>query len=313
MKTALVTGGAGFIGSHLVEALINEGFDVAVIDDLSTGSLENLRLDRVRLFKGSVADARLVEEAFSSHKPDYVFHLAAQISVSRSVREPAFDADINIVGSIRIIEACVHEKVKKIIYTSSGGVMYGETPPFFPTPESALCAPFSPYGIAKLTGERYLAFFEKEYGLKWTSLRYANVYGPRQNPHGEAGVVAIFLKRMLRDQPVTINGDGEYIRDYVFVGDVVRANLLAMETADGLALNIGTGQGLSVNQLFDLLRSKTKYPREAARGPTRPGDLRKSVLDATLAKTALQWSPTVALEEGITETIRYFEKATEKD
>ena len=195
MKRALVTGGAGFIGSHLVEALIKDGYEVAVIDDLSTGSLDNLPPKGIRLFKGSVSDAGLVREAFSSHKPDYVFHLAAQISVSRSVREPAFDADINIVGSIRIMEECVREAVKKIIYTSSGGVMYGENPPVLPTPETSPCAPFSPYGIAKLTGEKYLAFFEKEHGLRWTSLRYANVYGPRQNPHGEAGVVAIFLQR----------------------------------------------------------------------------------------------------------------------
>jgi len=161
MKRALVTGGAGFIGSHLVEALIKDGYEVAVIDDLSTGSLDNLPPKGIRLFKGSVSDAELVREAFSSHKPDYVFHLAAQISVSRSVREPAFDADINIVGSIRIMEECVREAVKKIIYTSSGGVMYGENPPVLPTPETSPCAPFSPYGIAKLTGEKYLAFFRE--------------------------------------------------------------------------------------------------------------------------------------------------------
>ena len=309
MKNVLVTGGAGFIGSHLVEALLKKGYEVAVIDDLSTGTKDNLPLDRIRFFEGSVADARCVKAAFSSHKPDIVFHLAAQISVSLSVREPAFDANVNIVGSIRIMEACVQEKVKKIIYTSSGGVMYGETPSIIPTPETAPCAPFSPYGIAKMTGEKYLSFFEKEYGLKWTSLRYANVYGPRQNPHGEAGVVAIFLQKMLRDQPVTINGDGEYIRDYVFVQDVVRANLLAIEEADGLALNIGTGKGISVNQLFDLLRLKTGYRQDAHHGPMRPGDLRKSILDAALAKNALQWSPTVDLAEGVSETVRYFEKA----
>jgi len=310
MKRALVTGGAGFIGSHLVEALIKDGYEVAVIDDLSTGSLDNLPPKGIRLFKGSVSDAGLVREAFSSHKPDYVFHLAAQISVSRSVREPAFDADINVVGSIRIMEACVREAVKKIIYTSSGGVMYGENPPVLPTPETSPCAPFSPYGIAKLTGEKYLAFFEKEHGLRWTSLRYANVYGPRQNPHGEAGVVAIFLQKMLRGQPVTINGDGEYIRDYVYVQDIVRANLLAIDRADGLALNIGTGSGLSVNRLFGLLRDQTHYRQEAFHGPARPGDLRKSVLDSSLAKTTLGWSPLMGLTEGISETVRYFEKTT---
>jgi UDP-glucose 4-epimerase len=308
MDTVLVTGGAGFIGSHLVDAIAENGYQVVVIDDLSTGTKDNLRNPDITFYEGSIENASFVNDVFARHKPETVFHLAAQISVSRSVREPALDAGINIVGSIRIMEACVRFGTKKLIFTSSGGVMYGENPPVFPTPEEVPLIPGSPYGLAKLTGESYLSFFTKEYGLNWTALRYANVFGPRQNPHGEAGVVAIFLKKMLANHPVIINGDGEYIRDYVYVRDVVKANILAMKTGDRISFNIGTGKGLSVNELFLALQKAVGYPQKPQYGPARPGDLRKSILDSGKAKRFLGWEPEYTLEQGLSETVRYFKE-----
>jgi UDP-glucose 4-epimerase len=307
LNTALVIGGAGFIGSHVVDALIMRGLNVVVMDDLSSGQKENILNKDVVFIKGDVRDKEIVDHAFEVHKPNFVFQLAAQISVSRSVRDPFFDASVNIMGLINLLEASVKNGTEKFIFSSSGGVMYGETPSVYPTPESEPESPFSPYGISKLAGERYLYFYKKEHGLNYTALRYANVYGPRQNPHGEAGVVAIFTEGMLKNQPLTINGDGKYIRDYVFVEDVANANMLAMDNGKDTTYNIGTGVAVDVNELFELTKKINNYEWEANYGPERPGDLRKSILDSGKAATELSWKPHYTLEQGLVQTHDYFE------
>jgi UDP-glucose 4-epimerase len=301
----VVTGGAGFIGSNIVDTLLEMGMVPIVIDDLSTGKAENVNPDAI-MYEQDTRDVKGLEKIFSEHKPDYVLHLAAQISVSRSVREPLYDEDVNVKGTLNILEMCHKYDVKKIVFTSSGGVMYGENPPF-PTPESVCPDPVSPYGISKLAGEKYVKFYGLEKGLRYTILRYGNVYGPRQSPDGEAGVIAIFAKKMLNKEPVTINGDGEYIRDYVYVKDVVNANILALENGDGEIFNIGTGTGKSVNDVFRSLREHIYYADDPIYGPPRPGDLRKSVLDNSHAKEVLKWKPKYSFSDGLRETVRFFE------
>lgn len=306
----LVTGGAGFIGSHLVDALVEKGYGVIVVDNLSSGKVSNLN-SYALFYEQSVEDEEMMERIFSLHKPEYVFHLAAQASVAVSVREPSRDAKVNILGSLVLLEKSVKHGVKKFIFSSTGGAIYGEEVKVFPTPETEIPKPVSPYGIAKLCVEKYLEFFAREYGLKYTSLRYSNVYGPRQDPYGEAGVVAIFVERMLKDEPVLIYGDGEYVRDYVYVKDVVEANLLAMERGDNEVFNIGTGRGTTVNELFRMLKELTGYRRDPVYAPPRKGDVRKSVLDCRKAKEILGWEPKVSLEEGLAMTVEYFRKAAE--
>jgi UDP-glucose 4-epimerase len=311
----LVTGGAGFIGSHIVEACLAAGHEVAVVDDLSGGKKENLPAG-VPLFQVDVADAAAVEKAFESARPEAVIHEAAQISVSRSVREPGLDARTNVLGLLNVLEAAVRQGVRAFVFASSGGVLYGDV--FEPAAEEHPAAPVSPYGIAKLSGEMYLGFFAREHGLRCAALRYGNVYGPRQDPHGEAGVVAIFLERLLAGTAPIINGDGRYIRDYVYVEDVARANLLALEGEwDGFrAYNVGTGRGTDVNELERGLRSalaevlreqgrKAELPA-ATYGPPRPGDLRSSLLDAGKITRELGWRPQVTLEEGLKRTAAWF-------
>jgi UDP-glucose 4-epimerase len=306
LNTALVVGGAGFIGSHVVDALIMRGLNVVVMDDLSSGKKENILNKDVVFIEGDIRDKELVNHTFEVHKPDFVFHLAAQISVSRSVREPQFDADVNIMGMLNLLEASVENKIEKFIFSSSGGVMYGANPSVYPTPETEPEMPFSPYGISKLAGERYLYFYKKEYGLDYTVLRYANVFGPRQNPQGEAGVVAIFTEGMLKKLSLTINGDGKYIRDYVFVEDVANANMLAMDNGKDETYNIGTGIAVDVNELFEYSKKINDYTQEASYGPERPGDLRKSILSSEKAEKVLNWQPHYTLEQGLIQTHDYF-------
>lgn len=310
----LVTGGAGFIGSHVVDLLVSEGYDAAVVDDLSTGRVENLPAG-VDFHHLDVSDARtaaLIREA----RPDYIIHQAAQISVARSVREPSADAAVNVLGTLSLLEAAVAAGVKGFVFASSGGTIYGDlaagpadTGPYEAVSEEAPFRPVSPYGIAKAACEHYLRFFSREYGLTCVSLRYANVYGPRQDPHGEAGVVAIFANRMLRGEQPTINGDGRYVRDYVYVGDVARANLLALRYPGSGAFNIGTGQGTDVNELFGILSRLCDYGGKPRYGPARPGDLRASVLDPSLAARELNWRPRIPLDEGLAATVAYFRPA----
>ncbi len=304
MSNILVTGGAGFIGSHLVDALLQQGHKIVVVDNLSTGKVDNM--NRAALFyQQSVQDSEMMERVFQLHKFDYVFHLAAQASVSVSVKEPSKDAQTNIIGTLVLLEKSVKYGVKKFIFSSTGGAIYGDGV-ITPTPEDVEPRPISPYGIAKRSVEMYLEFFKKEYNLDYVSLRYANVYGPRQDPNGEAGVVAIFTARMLKNEAVTIFGDGEYVRDYVYVKDVVQANLLALKEGISGVYNVGTGVGTTVNQLFKILSRLTGYQKEPVYGSHRKGDLRKSILDSSKAKKELGWNPQTSLEEGLALTVEYF-------
>jgi UDP-glucose 4-epimerase len=319
----LVTGGAGFIGSHIVDALVAAGHAPAVLDDLSSGSPENLPAG-VPLHVGDIADAAAVERAIAAERPEAVCHQAAQMSVSRSVREPAFDARVNVLGLINVLDAAVRHGAGRFVFASSGGVLYGDVTS--PAPESTPAGPVSPYGITKWVGERYLEFYAREHGLTAVALRYSNVYGPRQNPHGEAGVVAIFCKKYLAGEPARINGDGRYVRDYVYGPDVASANLAALTAATdaigpaGLtSLNIGTGLGADVNELEALLRGAmqevlTERGRPDAlplpeHGPARPGDLRSNMVDPAFAAQRLAWRPTVGLAEGLARTARWFAEA----
>jgi UDP-glucose 4-epimerase len=301
----LVTGGAGFIGSHVVDHLISAGKIPIVVDNLSSGKIENLD-PRALFYEQDITDVEMMERVFMLHKPTALFHLAAQISVSKSVREPEEDATINIIGTLRLLKIAAKYGIKKVIFSSTGGAIYGDDVKKIPTEEQELPKPLSPYGIAKFSAENYLRFFSNEVGMKYMVLRYANVYGPRQDPYGEAGVVAIFSERMLRGQEVVIFGDGECVRDYVFVSDVAKANLLAMEKCENEIVNVGTGTGTSVNELFAKMKNLTGYSKEAVHKESRPGDLKRSILDAHKARKLLGWEPEVNLEKGLERTIEYF-------
>jgi UDP-glucose 4-epimerase len=301
----LVTGGAGFIGSNIVDHLISSGKVPVVVDNLSSGKIENLD-PRALFYEQDITDQEMMERVFMLHKPTVLFHVAAQIGVSRSVREPEEDAMVNIIGSLRLLKIAAKYGVKKVIFSSTGGAIYGDDVKRIPTDEEELPKPLSPYGIAKYATENYLRFFSSEFGIKYTALRYANVYGPRQDPYGEAGVVAIFSEKMLRNQEVVIFGDGECVRDYVYVGDVARANLLAIEKCENTVINIGTGSGTSVNELFDIMKPIAGYSREAVHKEPRPGDVKKSILNIERARSLLGWEPSTQLERGLKETIEYF-------
>ncbi|MBO8161261.1 MAG: SDR family oxidoreductase [Thermosipho sp. (in: Bacteria)] len=303
----LVTGGAGFIGSHLVDRLIDLGYEVVVVDNLSKGKKENVN-ENATLIVADIGDEESIEKLFKEYKFSYVFHLAAQASVSVSVKDPVEDANVNIIGSLVLIKNALKFGVEKFIFSSTGGAIYGDEVEIYPTPETVFPNPISPYGIAKFSVENYLKFSKKEFGLNYVVLRYANVYGPRQDPYGEAGVVAIFTSRMLKGEEVIINGDGEYVRDYVYVGDVVDANIRAMKKGDGLEINIGTSQGTTVNQLFSYLKKITNYNKEPVYGPPRKGDIRKSLLCYTRAKEELRWEPRVNLEKGLRLTVEWFKR-----
>jgi UDP-glucose 4-epimerase len=303
----LITGGAGFIGSHVADAYLAGGHEVGVVDNLSSGSRDNLD-PRVRFWQTDIRGPEL-PVILAEFRPDVVSHHAAQMSVSYSTRDPRADADINIMGTLNLLEGAIRQQVGRVVFSSTGGAMYGEQD-HLPTPEAVFPEPVSPYGVAKLAVERYLHAFQAMHGLRAIALRYANVYGPRQNPHGEAGVVAIFSRAILDGQPVTVNGDGEQTRDYVFVGDVVRANLLATAIPLGASvpiLNIGTGQQSSVNQLIHLLGQVAGHEVARHHAPPRPGEQRRSCLDATLAKRVLGWEPRLKLRSGLEETFRWFQ------
>ncbi|MFM8284312.1 MAG: NAD-dependent epimerase/dehydratase family protein [Planctomycetaceae bacterium] len=313
----LVTGGAGFIGSHVVDGLLADGHAVAVLDDLSTGSRDNLPA-AVPLHVADICDEAAVRRVVNAERPDAICHQAAQMSVSRSVREPAFDARVNCLGLIHVLAAAVDAGCHRVVFASSGGVLYGDV--VTPAREDAPADPMSPYGITKWVGERYLGFFAREHGLSTAALRYSNVYGPRQNPHGEAGVVAIFLNRLLAGEPATINGDGRYVRDYVFVADVARANRLALAaTNDAMPrghvtpLNVGTGIGVDVIELETRLRAALGARLGADRrlphpthGPPRAGDLRSNLVDASRAVALLGWRVETGLDAGLAQTAAWF-------
>ncbi len=301
----LITGGAGFIGSHVGDLLISKGHHVVVVDNLSTGRRENIP-ERAGFYQVSITDPA-INDILKTEKPDIVIHHAAQISVSASVKDPLNDMDINIKGTVQLIAASVRHAVKKFIFASTGGAVYGEHD-YFPADEQHPVRPLSPYGIGKLAAEKYLYFYHKTYGLHYTVLRYSNVYGPRQDPFGEAGVVAIFSMKMLAgDQPV-INGTGEQTRDFVFVRDVAAANLRAVECDCVGEYNISTGKETTVSELFKILRSLTASRAETVHGAPLAGEQMRSVLSWDKAKTHLGWRPSISLEEGLQETVAFFNK-----
>ena len=304
-KRALVTGGAGFIGSHVCDALIERGFHVAVVDDLSTGKRRNLAPDAT-FYEMDIRD-RAVADVFANEKPDVLFHLAAQMDVRRSVADPAYDADVNIGGTVNLLEAGRAAGLRKTIYAATGGAMYGE-PTRLPADESTPIQPLCPYGISKGTVELYLELYRKLYQMSYTSLRYPNVYGPRQDPHGEAGVVAIFSQTMLCGKRPKMFGDGAMTRDYVFVGDVVAANMTALDKGDGARVNLGWGKEISVQQVFDGVRDAVGTDIEPQYVEERLGEVHHISLDASKAKEILGWEPKVSLQDGLREAVDFYRK-----
>lgn len=304
-KRVLVTGGAGFIGSHVVDLLLAEGHKVAVVDNLSTGRRENVN-PQADFFLVDIGSPDLAA-VFDAVRPQAVVHLAAQASVPVSVADPARDAAVNILGSVNLLQQSVRAGVDKFVYVSTGGALYGE-PQYLPCDEDHPIVPLSPYGVSKHTVEHYLHFYRQVHGLAYTVLRLANVYGPRQDPFGEAGVVAIFTQRMLDGEQVVIYGSGEQERDFVYVLDCARAAVLALSRGDGQAYNIGCGRGTTINALFALMRSITGYTLEPRYDPPRPGDVFRSFLNADKARRELGWEPTVSLDEGLRRTVAHFRR-----
>jgi UDP-glucose 4-epimerase len=301
----LVTGGAGFIASHVVDAYIAAGHTVAVIDNFSTGNEANLNSD-ARVFRVDVRDRPDVERAIAEFRPEIVNHHAAQAEVPKSVADPGFDAHVNVVGGLNLLRACLDHDVRKVIFSSTGGALYGE-PDVVPADEDHPVRPLSPYGTSKYAFEQYLGTFQRTFGLEYTVLRYANIYGARQDFQSEEGrVVAIFASRMLDGRPVTIDGDGNQSRDMLHVGDVATANLSAIERGTGGTYHVSTGIDVSVNELFRKLAILTDYRQEPQHGPRRRGDVYRISLDNTRAKNELGWSPQISLEEGLSLTVDYF-------
>ena len=301
-KKALVTGGAGFIGSHLVDRLVQDGFDVTVVDNLATGRRENLN-PGASFHCIDLCDPAL-EPVFREERPEVVFHLAAQASVIYSVQKPADDARTNIIGTLNLLEQCQRLAVERVIYASTGGALYGE-PQRLPCTEEHPVRPLSPYGASKYSAEVYLHCHSYMDGLKYTVLRYGNVYGPRQDPTGEAGVVAIFASLMLGGNEVVVYGDGRQERDFVYVDDVVEANVKALEQEENEVYNIGTGEGISVNAVFERLARLTDYGGRPRYEPARAGEVYKIFLDVTKARDRLDWKPQVDMGTGLALTVKY--------
>ena len=300
----LVTGGVGFIGSHIVEGLLNRGHEVAIVDNLSTGKRENVP-EGAELYVEDIRSG--CAEVFQEFQPEALSHQAAQMNVRHSIREPDFDADVNILGTVRLLQSCVEQGVRKVVFASTGGAIYGEQREF-PAPEDHPQYPVSPYGISKLAAERYLRFYRVQYGLSYAALRYANVYGPRQDHHGEAGVVAILSRNLAAGLTSTINGSGEQTRDYIYVEDVARANILALEndTLSGV-YNIGTGIETSVNELYNRMhRLSDKELPPPRHAPPKPGEQARSSVDPSKAARLLSWRPEVDLDKGLKKTLRFF-------
>jgi UDP-glucose 4-epimerase len=299
----LVTGGAGFIASQVADAFIADGHQVVILDDLSTGYEKNIN-PKAKFVKANIGDKNL-DRIFEAEKFDVVNHHAAQMDVRRSVKDPEFDAATNILGTINLLQNCVKYGVKKFMFASTGGAVYGEQD-YFPADEKHNQQPKSPYGISKLAVEKYLYFYNSEHKLNYTILRYANIYGPRQNPFGEAGVVAIFSTRLLKGEQPIINGHGEQTRDYVFVGDVVKANLLGLKDESTDVYNVGTGIETDVNQLFHYINNITQANKEEKHGPTAAGEQLRSVITSDKLFNKFGWRPSTKLEDGLKATVDYF-------
>jgi UDP-glucose 4-epimerase len=305
MSKIIVTGGAGFIGSHIVDLFIIKGYQVVVVDNLKTGKKENLN-PRAKFYKVDICDAPALEKIFKKEKPDFISHQAAHASVRESVENPQYDAQVNILGGINIAELSIKYNIKKFIFASTGGALYGEAN-IIPTPETYPAHPISPYGVAKLAFESYLFYYGAMKDLNYLTLRYANVYGERQDPFGEAGVVAIFSQKIVDSRQPIINGDGKQTRDYAYVGDVAAANLLALESDKGkIAYNVGTSLETSVNELFKILVEISGKKIKEVRGPAKEGEQRRSALDFSKIKKELDWEPKMALKKGLQKTYQWF-------
>jgi UDP-glucose 4-epimerase len=321
-KTALVTGGAGFIGSHLADRLIAENYRVIIVDNLSTGKKENINPKAV-FYQMDILSPDL-SGVFAKENPEIVFHLAAQISVRQSTENPVKDAETNILGSLNLLQNFIKTLPlpsspslgegedlggggikSKVIFASTGGALYGDAEQI-PTSEDYPIWPLSPYGIAKSTVEKYLYYYHQIFNLPFISLRLANVYGPRQDPQGEAGVVAIFCNKLLNNEQPVINGTGEQTRDYVFVGDVAEALLLAANTPKTGMFNVGTGKETSVNQLFEMLKNIIRAKQQAVYGSAKTGEQQRSALDYSKIKNELAWEPAISLEQGLEKTVNWF-------
>jgi len=302
----LITGGAGFIGSNLADILIERGHKVVIIDNLFSGKKENLN-KKAKFYKIDVRNPVLIPKIFKSEKPEIVFHFAAQINVKESIKNSKADAEINILGAINILENCVANKVKKLVFASSGGAVYGEAT-VIPTPEEYPEFPLSPYGIAKLTTEKYLNYYYKVFNLPFVALRFANVYGPRQNSMGEAGVVATFCDKLLKNQRPIINGNGKQTRDFVYVEDVVEALILAMNSKKVGIFNIATAKETSIKSLFKKINELAGSNFRETYKPIKVEEQKRSCLDYSRASKELKWNPKYNLDQGLTKTIEWFNK-----
>ncbi|MCK4744941.1 NAD-dependent epimerase/dehydratase family protein [Candidatus Parcubacteria bacterium] len=296
-KKILVTGGAGFIGSNLVDKLIEKNYEVAIVDNLSTGKKENIN-SKAEFYNVDILDNEKLERVFIKEKPEFISHHAAQIDVRKSVSDPVFDANINILGTLNLLELAKKYNVKKTVFASSGGAIYGEAN-IVPTPEEYPAEPISPYGVSKFSIEQYLNYYNEIFKLKFVALRYANVYGPRQDPLGEAGVVAIFCNKLLNNEQLIINGDGKQTRDFVYVGDIVKANILSFEKNIEGIFNIGTGLEISINELFDALIKISGIKMQKNYGQALKGEQMRSCLNADKIKQALGWKAGMSLESGL--------------
>ena len=299
----LVTGGAGFIGSHLVDRLVQEGHEVVILDNLSTGKRRNLNRT-ARFYKLDIQSWRL-ERVFRNERPNIVMHLAAQMDVRKSVEDPIFDAQVNVLGMLNVLQQSIKHGVRKVVFSSSGGAIYGEQE-IYPVPESHVTRPLSPYGISKLCGEQYLSYYQRVGGLQMVSLRYANVYGPRQDPDGEAGVAAIFIQKLLNNEQAIVYGNGRQTRDFVYVDDVVEANLAVMGQETQGTYNVGTGEETSINDLLRILIAHTNSTCKEVHGPAKIGEQIRSVIDSNKLRQELSWEPRIELREGLKRTVDYF-------
>lgn len=300
----LVTGGAGFIGSNVVDRFLADGHEVAVLDDLSSGRRENLH-PRASFHELSLEDGAGVRRLLEAFRPEVVDHHAAQIDVRRSVEDPLHDAAVNVLGSLNLLQAAAATGVRKVVYASTGGALYGEARAL-PADEEHPVNPESPYGVSKHTVEHYLYLFRRLHDLDYTVLRYPNVYGPRQDPRGEAGVNAIFIGLMSEGKTPTIFGDGEQVRDYLYVGDVVEANAMALGRGSGEIVNLGWGRGVSVNDIFRELQAILGFAGAAVHAPERPGEVRRIYLSAERARRVLGWEPRVPFAEGLRRTVEWY-------
>ncbi|MBA4541799.1 MULTISPECIES: SDR family oxidoreductase [Thermoactinomyces] len=299
----LVTGGAGFIGSHIVDQLVEKGDQVVIVDNISSGRKENIN-EKARFYQIDITDSDLLN-VFERERPEAVIHQAAQIHVHTSVKEPMFDATVNILGTINLLEACRKTGVKKVVYASSAAI-YGN-PEYLPIDEKHPVAPLSGYGVSKYTPEHYFAIYRQLYGLNYTILRYANVYGLRQDPRGEGGVISILVDKYLRRESFTVFGDGEQTRDYIYVGDVARANIMALSQGDGEVFNVGTGVSTSLNEVVKRFNEIAGYENKVEYGPEREGDIKHSYFNNGKIRRVLGWQPEVTLEEGLRKTYEYYQ------